>query len=368
MGLLTMTAASPKSGPSSSATPGANPFLRSSRLLLVGDTTTFSNIAFGTTINPIIPAEGFLEGIMLTISTSGGSGTSVAGTADAPWNVIKQITLADSAGNNLYNLDGYAAYMAQQYGALYPFRADVDATGFTAISTTTGDFSFQLFIPQRFGRDGLGCLKNGDTSAAYQLAIQFNASSAVYSTAPSTMPTIAVKVECLIRSNPPSVDPFGNANTLSPPANGTAQYWTSQSVSGIIVGANTIQMLRLGNLIRNHLLIFRDTTGARTAAIPTTLTLSLNSQQIITNVNAASLQNLAYRETGNATYQGVIPLLYTIDPTQFALAEFGDSYMITNLQTNLKLSFTGNVAGSLQIVTNDIISPDVAALYAAASA
>src|SRR5438105_14579374 len=84
--------------------PGGGPFIRyaeeavalaysSAGLVFNATTAPVSNL-------PLTAVPGFLRALIITVQATGGTGAtaSVTGTADAPWNVISQLTLRDASG------------------------------------------------------------------------------------------------------------------------------------------------------------------------------------------------------------------------------------------------------------------------------
>jgi hypothetical protein len=216
-------------------------------------------------------------------------------------------------------------------------------------------------------------LPNMDASARYNVQITLNtatasASGPVYTTAPTTYPTLAMGVEALCRSQPPAADLFGTANTITPPATGTVQYWSSQSISGL-TGSQTIQLTRVGNLIRNHILIFRDTAnGTRTTAelsdMPTLFEFDWDSLPRYIAYVSTIRQLFSDLVSGYDAPLGTIVLPNTTDPDKLAISEFGDEWMQTVGASKLTLRFTPLASCALQVLTNDIV-PASGQVYAA---
>jgi hypothetical protein len=185
---------------------------------------------------------------------------------------------------------------------------------------------------------------------------------------------MSITVEVLCRSQPPAVDMFGNSNSVAPPAVGTVQYWTSQTASGLANGANTIQLTRVGNLIRNHILVWRNSTTsanpravAETADMPSLFEMDWDSgQRYIANTSTLRwLQSMAVG--GEDVPNGVILLPNTTDPDKIAVSEYGDEWLGTVGATKLTLRYNPGAAssgGSLAIITNDIV-PASAQIYSA---
>ncbi len=321
-----------------------------------------------------VPTYGFLRALSLTLQAINGTSTApVVAAADAPWNAIANILLKDVNGTPIFNLDGYAAFLARLYSGYHLFRPDQSAYGFNAIQLTSGagagDFKIKVEIPLEFARDGLGCLPDMDASAVYQLQITYAATGAVYTTPPTTLPTLTALLESLHRSRPAAVDAYGNQQQTQPPAAGTIQYWTSQ-IFNVVASQNTPIFTRVGNLIRSHILVFRDTSGSRANADSTGVTPSVIQFQwdagtrFIANVD--TLRQLAYEQTGFDAPAGVVPLINISDPNGIMGHEFGDEWMPTVGSTKLQLLFTSSAAGTLQVITNDIV-PGSGNIYAAPS-
>lgn len=357
------------------------PFARSSKYHTEqGGTTTGivvnSSVSPGT-LNISIPSYGFLSGIILSILATGGTGTAAVYYEDAPWSWAQTIAVIDVNGVPIWGpFGGYQAFLCSKFGSYRLFGPDGSTAAFgpatpTALgnnpvnfTATSGNFGSVLPIWMEFGRDGMGCLPNNDASARYNLQIQIaamaaTASGPIYTTAPTGYPTLAVGVEVLCRSVPPAVDLFGSANTIAPPAVGTTQYWSQQSFTQLN-GAQTLQLVRVGNLIRNHILVFRDTTnGTRATAeasdVPPSIEFDWDANIRYVN-NVSTFRQLSYLSSGLDVPKGVIWFPYTTDPDTLAVRELGDEWMATVSATKFTLRFTPAGNCSLLVLTNDIVA------------
>lgn len=343
----------------------------------------YSNITINTTtpgtFNFPIPSYGYLSALYLTVIASGGSGTAAVYYEDAPWSLIQSLVVSDVNGVPIYQLPGYSAFLAAKYGGYRLFPPDGSTTTFGGGTTSTapgntpvfyqatsGNFGFILPIFFEFGRDGLGALPNMDASARYNLQVVLASATAnantgpVYTTAPSAYPTVTMQLESLHRSQPPATDIYGNQNSISPPAVGTVQYWTQQTFSSLN-GAQTLQLARVGNLIRNHILVFRDpgTTPTRAVAESTDMPPSIEfdwdvGPRFINDVATERL--IAYQSYGFDVPKGVVAYPNTLDPDKLAFSEFGDEWMSTVGATKLGLRFTPAASVNLTVMTNDIVA------------
>jgi hypothetical protein len=376
------------------------PFARASKWHIEqSNVQTVTGSGSSQVFNFPVASYGYLSAVLVTVVSSGGNLTAATGFEDAPWSVLQNVLLQDVNGVPIWQLSGYHSYLAAKYGGYRLFPPDGIAAGtaggnlnennsfaFTNVVTSgaagvAGQFKFILPIFLEFGLDGLGCLPNMDASARYNLQLtvagytSVNATTgplytAITGTTPPT--TLTITIEILARSQPPAQDMFGNMNSVSPPAVGTVQYWTTQTASGMANGANTIQLTRVGNLIRHHILVFRNTNGTRTTAesggdVPSLFEFDWDVGQRYVANTATLRYIMAYAVFGFDVPNGVLALPDTTDPDKIAISEYGDEWLGTVGATKFTLRFTTTTgSGSLTILTNDIV-PASGQVYAAPS-
>src|SRR5262249_54442356 len=142
-----------------------------------------------------------------------------------PVSCIQSIALYDVNGSPIWGpFSGYSCLQASQFGGYRYFSPSASntvygnwtspafaGTGASALGNnpvnfegTSGNFGFVLPLWMEFGRDGLGSLPNNDASARYNLQVQVASSTAsatgpVYTTAPTTYPTLSLQVEVQCR-------------------------------------------------------------------------------------------------------------------------------------------------------------------------
>lgn len=392
-----------------------------------------SNVQSGITLtanaqpfNFPLTSYGYLSAVLITVQLSGASGgSSQTYFEDAPYSLLSQIQLSDVNGVPIFQLSGFAAYLAAKYGGYRLFGLDTTVKGAPLDSPTTafigtsgptvlaggppaaiavtganvpgkngyfqepsqgsGGMNCKFLIPifLEFGTDGLGCLPNMDASARYNLQItvaggantsQVAGPYVVGGTIDTTLPTMTITVEVLCRSQPPAQDMFGNPNSTTPPAVGTVQYWTAQTASGLANGANTIQLTRVGNLIRHHILVWRSSSvtlnpraGAELADMPSLFEFDWDVGQRYV-VNTATLRYMmGYGVYGFDVPNGVIALPNTLDPDKLPIGEYGDEWLPTVGATKFTLRFSPGASasgGSVTILCNDIV-PASSGIYQA---
>lgn len=316
----------------------------------------------------LVPTYGFLSGILLHVKAAGGTGAAAVYFEDAPYSVVNNVLVMDVNGTPLKSVSGYSAYLLSKFGGYRVFPFDVGASGDQAslgyvAPSTDGGFEFTLPIWFEFGQEGLGLLPNMDSSAIYRVNVQLgsgvaSAQGPVYTTAPTTYPTLSMDVTGIYRSQPPASDNSGNRNVTVPPANGTVNFWTEQRFPSVS-GAATLQLMRVGNLIRNHIVVFRDsTTKTRATAEASDMppTIEFDWDAGIRYKSTPAAQRLReYQQSGLMPPKGVVLYANTSDPDKLNTAELGDDWMPTSGATKLTLQCSPTAAVDITVITDDIV-------------
>jgi hypothetical protein len=358
-------------GQQSQATPGPNtptaqskavslaiPFARSAkRHRETGDIKVVSSPATAAKTSWKIPTYGFLTGFSLDVVASGGTGTAAVYAEDGPFNIINDIAFTDNNGHAIQQLGGFSQHLSTLFGGYRVWRGDISTYAYS--TPTSGNFHFKVFFFVEFGTDGLGALANTDAANAYNLQLSYNAIANVYSTQPTGVPTsVSYTLEMLGRGLPLPADPItGQAQEQQPPSPGTIQNWTYTTFT-LASGKNTIQLTRVGNTIRQLILVFRATDGTRATAesggtVPTSMLIKLDTQDMYDSL-VSTLRNAAYEVTGVDAPDGIIPLIFGED-TGINGHELGESWIPTAGSTKFQLIFSTTAAGTLEVVTNDIV-------------
>lgn len=315
-----------------------------------------------------VPAYGYMRGIWLWVQATGGAGTATVATKeDAPFNVISEIALIDVNGANVIGpINGYDLYLANKWLGFN--LGDPKLNGMYSAPATganaSGNFGFLLYLPVEISqRDGLGSLPNANAASTYKVRITLAAGSDVYSTAPTTLPTVRIRTWLDAWTQPNATDLRGNANATQPPAMGTTQY-LSKTTKTMSAGFQQPRMDRVGSYIRHLLFIYRDSNGSRSAgdtAFPTDVSMFWDSKNLFTR-NKALWRSQMVRRTG---YTGAAEAAGGVDNgvwlEDFAHEfdgrignELRDGWLGTVQSTRLELSGTFGSAGTLTIMTNDV--------------
>lgn len=311
-----------------------------------------------------IPAYGYLRSLVLLVTASGGAGTAVFA-ADSPWNVLKNIVLSEPNGATIAQFNtGYDLYLATKYGGFRAWNDPALDPDYTT-STAGGSFTFMVRIPLELrGRDALGSLPNQNAAAAFQLRMTVAASTTAYSTPPpTTLPNIRVRVFSE-EWDQPAISSDGTANMTTPPAMNTTQFHTKQ-IYPVVAGQNTIRLTRVGNYIRTLYFIYRDASNVRvlnsTNNWPGITTLYYDTRPV------DYIQDVVWRKTMKERFcydqaaeaaRGLNNGVYIYDFChEFDGSvgyELNDLWLPTLSSTRLEIQGSFGVAGTLEVITNDV--------------
>lgn len=367
----------PSGGEGSNAQGGSGPQLpftssaRRHREQMAIANATFLLTGAGTVIpEQAIPAYGFLRGLWLRVATSvAGSGGGAASSADGPFNFFGPISVTDPDGAPIYSVNsGYTAYIIHKYGGYLTGNGITDPkldNFFSGVNATTGAFQFQLWIPLEITkRNGLGVLPNTDSGKQYKLNIATNPSTTVFATPPATtLPTLTISVFLDTWTQPAQQDVLGRTLTRVPPLVGTTQYWSRQSIPVNAGQSNGQTFGRVGNIVRGWIFIYRNAAGVRQAAANWLQTATLyrdgynydvidvnnwlNEIALYYGLNAAA-------DTAGGFDTGVWPYMFIFDLAGVAGNELRGQYWPTLQSSRIELDGTYGVAGTLEVLTNDI--------------
>lgn len=206
-----------------------------------------------------VPSYGFARWLYIYVEATGGTGTVAVAKEDAPFSILRNIALAEPNGAPLVQFtDGWQMYLANKYGGyVNPIAADPKQNPLYSAVANTGNFSFMLRIPiELSARDGVGSLANQDAQGQFKLRMTIGATTDIYSTPPTTSPTVRVRA-WLSSWDQPEPMSGGMANAMEPPAHGTTSFWMVQSGIPVAAGENTITLKRVGNYLRQVIFVLR---------------------------------------------------------------------------------------------------------------
>lgn len=307
-----------------------------------------------------VPAFGFIRHLFFEVS--GSAGVLGAGTlsGDYPHNLFQQISLSDVNGAPIFGpYDGYAALMANVYGG-YGFNSDPRRDP-AYVSTINAVFKFRVPI-EISHHDGFGALANQNSAANYKLNLTINPSTVIYSVAPTTPATFRIRVYLEAWTLPNETDVVGRPQAQFPPVHGTSQFWSS-NVKSVTVGQNTVPLVRVGNLIRNIVVIARNASGVRAD--------NVFPDPVQVNWDARVLLNDSQGYRKYVSWERANNLLNNTNDTGVFVFGFDHSdknnqgddspvlWLPTVQSTRLEIAGTIAAAGTLQVLTNDVAPAEV---------
>lgn len=318
--------------------------------------TTVTPSAVTQVLTADIPATGYLRNLCILITTQT-AGTGGTGLADFPFNLLQELTLNDVNGAPIFGpLDGYSAYLAQLCGG-YAFRQDTKLQ--PNYSATTTAPTFMLRMPLEINEnDGFGAISNMNSSQNYRVRIVFNTLTGAYSVSPSPVPLLRIRVWIEAWTRPADASQSGAPQEVAPPFHGVSQFWTKVT-KPTVAGENYIAVPKVGNLIRALVFVFRDGTGVRTDAQAGTALglLELRLDQRVLQQTPFDLLKTQFAEGAVLTAApdaGVAPFLFNDDE----LGHIGNGtqqlYLPTLQSSRLELRVPSALAGSIDILTNDV--------------
>ena len=334
-------------------------------------TVTVTPGVAGTQFNIDIPSYGFLRGLWMRVTVSGGvgSGTPAAYKEDAPWSWIQSFQLLDANSSPIiFQVTGFDLKLMYKYGGYFASADPAQAEEYTQ-GGTGGNSVFTLYVPLELrARDGVGALPNQSANTAYKIIGTIAPYTDVYSTNPA--PTLPTQLRLQIWQDswwtPQGTDLLGRPQAQTPPAKDTVQYWSKQVFSHASSGAITDQLKRLGQLYRTMVCTFRTTAPARSSSIcPDPLTLVYEGQQLTIqdrtlwrHMMAKLWGYVGAADAAGGLETGVFVWTYARDWGQLPGAELGNGYLGTTPASRVELQGTMSGAGNLDVLVNDVAAAD----------
>lgn len=215
-----------------------------------------------------LDTDGFTSHMYVLVeATTAGNSAAVAFQPDAPFSMIGTVQFSDTSNKAIIGpWTGHDLYVATKYGG-YTFVDDAKMSPIYSLTTGTGatggSTTFVLRVPiEIVHRDALGALLNKSASAVYKLDITLGAIADVYSTAPTTPPSVRVRIQQFGWMDPNPSDIRGNPTAQTPPALNTVQFWDKQSFT-VNSGALNLKLSTFSGMVRNVIFELRDSTGSR---------------------------------------------------------------------------------------------------------
>lgn len=329
----------------------------------IGDYSDVAS-AFGSTQNTVdIPAGDFTAGVYIRVDATVPSANSanVAYQGDGPFSVLSEVQLQDPQGIPFQILSGYELYVWNLFGGFTGQSDQVLSPYYTAVvstGATGGNFSFVLRVPAELEpRDGVGALFNGSTASQFKVKIVLAASTAVYSTPPTALPT-TVRVRLTSHGYQlAQMLPSGHAFEQEPPGGPIYNNLTRQVFQFAGAGTLTVPLVRKGFLYREILFVVRDASLVRSNAIITNMVLKVDNVEHW-NGDFAMYRHVTWErnrgQTGANLPAGLAMQSFCHDWDGLTGGETRDTYVPTTPGSIAELRLTASAAGSLTILVNDV--------------
>ena len=329
-------------------------------------------------VNNVTPG-GFLRGVTMQVTSTGGVIGAGVLAGDVPYSILQSCTLEDiSGGPVLYPMGGFQYAMIQKY--LRPWDGDPGKHP-TFSATINPAFTLRFFAEVK---DTLGVLANTDARAQYRFRFTLAAGNqagpfGLTTTAPTTQPTVTVKLYIEAWAQPDLQDLLGNPIQQIPDGVVCSRFVMHEQPQ--ITGANNVVRHTLvGNEIRGLLWIVRNGDANKTR---TDLT-DANAGAMDFRLDARRLWKQTPSqliETMNAYYPLLGSGVWTREAGVFVIPRFagppnagdamggqGEYWLQTVEQTLLQLEFGGaditTAPGTFEIIYDSLaiageLNPDL---------
>lgn len=237
-----------------------------------------------TQLSPVqIPAVGYLQGLLLEVTLVGTGGTAPTFTADGPWNVIQSLNFRNASGVNLIApLTGYDLFLINKYGGQLapgfgPYAQPDFGYGYVETPGVAPQAHFFLWVPLGIDvSDAYGVIPALASNANYQMEVSLAAISTVLTGAPTV--TVAISATAHYFDLPAASNQAGVGQATAPPSQAVS-VWQKETPT-VSPGSQLVQSFNVGNVIRNHIITLRNSSGARidTNGWPSLLELYLDNQ------------------------------------------------------------------------------------------
>jgi hypothetical protein len=341
--------------------------------------------------NYTLEPTGWLRGLEFQVDlvVTGNVTNVVAFAADGPFSAINKITFKDTGNREVFGpLGGYDFMTIDKYGAYYNVgdpRADLSFTTTVGAVGAGGSASFILYLPlELVQRDALGTVENKSDNTAWKAEIWVEGTgTALYSTAPSTTPTIRIRITEDSYTEPAAASGGGRPFADTPPRVGTLQYWVQEASAGISGTGSYNLDNGIGYPIRN--LIYKLIRQGGTSRAngdsdwPDPVTLTYGKVQLFQRYKNLWISKIsrsfgdqtpaATTASGVTTFNadvaggrenGVFPVWFTDDFGVQPGSELRNGYLVTKTGTVLKWKGTliGGNTDVVNVLSNYVIPPN----------
>jgi hypothetical protein len=309
--------------------------------------------------------NGFLGGAYVLVEcVTAANAATTAFQPNAPFSAIDAITFNDTNNKPIIGpMNGFDLAICMKYGG-YAHSDDPKQSPVYSVTTgagaTGGSFTFVLRVPvELVHRDGLGSLPNKSASATFDISITLGPSTAVYSTPPTTLGSVRVRIAQFGWMDPNAADMKGNPVNQNPPGVQTTQYWAKQTYT-LNNGFFSVRLGGIDSLLRNLIFVL-DNNGVRSTAdadFPDPFTFQYETalpvqriKNIWRHMIGEDFGYVAGVDTAGGRDSGVYPLPFNKDFGLKPGAETRMGYLPVSSATTLNMSGTAGASGSSKTMT-----------------
>lgn len=316
-----------------------------------------------------IKSYGYMRRLRVEIS-SPATGTSTPLAADAPWNIISQVSVTQPNGEEMFGgptFSGFQAFLAARNGGVF-LNDDPSTLPSFVNSATTPRFVLPIHFEMN-AANGLGSLPNQDFSAPWKLQLTANTQGNIWTTVTSTN-SIQNDVFLEAWTVPSPQNPLNPqiAQQVAPPLLGSLNKWTVQQYTVPASSSFNVLISRKGNAIRNFVLVLLNSSNVRIAStlFPDPLSVRWDGVVIRANDRPLLIIDDAYNTMGGeAAATPVTPPTGVLDykmsdltgvDTQGTATGFGmDAFWGTVQSSTIEFDGTwGAASATLVVLTNDV--------------
>lgn len=247
----------------------AGPFIRhapAGRRPIYNSAATFG-LYFGPSV---VAAPGWYRGFRYKFVSASAAGTggvlaATAGGVDAPQSLIGLAQVKDAWGTNLFSGPGYemlyvVPLISGQFG-WGPTRDPRNLPSWTGVTAASGAFTFASYFAFEFAQ-AYGVIAAANAALLPQVQFSTSAASTLFSTLPSTLPTLTYENDADFYWLPDA--------PAEPPGIGTTCQWIMQPCNPPVPSgaAQRVQLPRLGGYLNVLIFELRDSTGLRIDGFP----------------------------------------------------------------------------------------------------
>jgi hypothetical protein len=350
------------------------------RKVEMGSQDTSTMTAAQQLLTRVLEGTGYLESIDIDVSavTAANVNGGTAYTADAPWNMLQNVSFK-AIGPDLITLTGYSLYLVNKYGG-FGVNTALQGPGFlsadplvyvlTAGANNGTVVHFTLKVPLGINpRNLIGLMGNQDSGTKYQLTTDLAPLATLYgANLPTNAPVVTLQRYLNYCSVPAAIDASGAAQQQVPPTYGVLHMINELRSEGVpVAGATVNHFLRsLGNTDRLFILVFRDSTGARSdLMLPTRIAWRIGADVLYTETSAHRRKTM-WDRYGFDSPAGVLVYDFISDfASQVGSGfELGDDWLNSSNVPNAQIECTypavgvfANTPGSLTVITDQLVIP-----------